>query len=144
MVWSFTGGGEEVAAVATPEAGGAGDVAVDSNPGGWRFYLGLAMLSFGVLWWGGWYVSHLTRRIRITNKRTISRTGLLSKNTSEVLHAHIRNLQIKQTIWQRIVNTGSITLDSSAGGGEVSAEITVEDIPRPARIKEIIDQYREL
>ena len=102
----------------------------------------LGLAAIGIVSWLIWYVIHLGERVRITNKRTIYRRGLLSRHTNEVLHNHIRNLQIKQTFVQRVLNVGDIVLDSSAGGGEVSAEIRVYHVPRPTALKRVIDQYR--
>ncbi|MEM7228729.1 MAG: PH domain-containing protein [Planctomycetota bacterium] len=107
-------------------------------------YMALGASVIALLWWAGWYINHLTQQLRLTNKRTIYRRGLLRKHTNEVLHDHIRNMQIEQSLFQRLVGTGNITLDSSAGGGSTAAEITVRDVPKPAKLKKIIDQYRNL
>lgn len=107
-------------------------------------YVGLGVMLLGVIWWAVWYVHHLAEHLTVSNKRTTYRRGLLRKHTSEVLHDHIRNLQIEQSLFQRLLNTGRITLDSAAGGGAVSAEITVDHVPQPKKIKDIIDRYRDM
>jgi uncharacterized membrane protein YdbT with pleckstrin-like domain len=107
----------------------------------WAFWLGIVSLVAGGAWWLIWYVLHLGEHVQITNKRTIYRRGLVSRHTSEVLHDHIRNVQIRQTIWQRLTGVGDVALDSSAGG-DMGAEIRVVNVPRPAQLKAVIDRYR--
>jgi hypothetical protein len=125
--------------------GGVIGAAVSGRADKWTLvYLSLSPVAIGLVWLGIWYLYHLSEQLRLTNKRTIHRRGLLRKHTSEVLHDHIRNLQIEQSVWQRVMNTGRITLDSSAGGGAAAAEITVNHVPRPHKIKEIVDRYRNM
>lgn len=61
-----------------------------------------------------WKIKTLAEGLEITNKRSIARRGLLSKATSEVLHDNIRNIQITQTMWQRVWGVGKMGI-SSAG-----------------------------
>ncbi|MCA9290103.1 MAG: PH domain-containing protein [Phycisphaerales bacterium] len=79
----------------------------------------------------------------ITNKRTIHRTGLLAKHSSEVLHTHIRNIRIEQTVVQRLFNVGDISMDSSAGGG-ANVEINMRGVRDPEGVRDMIDEYRSL
>lgn len=88
-----------------------------------------------------WRVSTMRDELRITSRRTIQRVGLLNKRTSEVLHAHIRNVTIEQTFWGRVLGVGSITISSSADEGD---EIAMKDVPQPIRVRETIDRYRGL
>lgn len=88
-----------------------------------------------------WRVSTMRDELRITSRRTIQRVGLLNKRTSEVLHAHIRNVTIEQTFWGRMLGVGSITISSSADEGD---EISMKDVPQPTRVRETIDKHRGL
>lgn len=88
-----------------------------------------------------WRVSTMRDELRITSRRTIQRVGLLHKRTSEVLHAHIRNVTIDQTFWGRVLGVGTITISSSADEGD---EISMSDVPQPGRVRETIDKYRGL
>ena len=109
---------------------------------------GLTLIITGVMLvpcWGTlgvWYVSiTLSQSLRVTNKRIEARRGLISRSTNEVLHDHIRNIQVDQSVVDRIVGVGKIGI-SSAGQDEI--EITMEDLPQPSRLAEILDRYREL
>lgn len=88
-----------------------------------------------------WRVGSMRDELRITSRRTVQRVGLLHKRTSEVLHAHIRNVTIDQTFWGRILGVGTITISSSADEGD---EISMKDVPRPEHVRGVIDKYRGL
>lgn len=100
----------------------------------------LALVGCGGLIGFWWFVS-LSAALEVTNKRTVSRRGLLSRSTSEVLHDNIRNVQIEQTFWQRVWGVGSIGISSS---GQDGIEIQMERIPGPQKLQQVIDLYRPL
>jgi Bacterial PH domain len=87
----------------------------------------------------GWWLSCLGHRLIVTDRRTILRTGLLGKFTNEVLHSHVRNIQISQSLFQRLMHVGAIGISSS---GQAGIEIFIRGIPNPYDVKTIIDHYR--
>jgi hypothetical protein len=93
----------------------------------------------GVLLLLSWWLDCLGHRLIVTDRRTIFRTGLLSKFTNEVLHNHVRNIQISQSFFQRLMHVGSIGISSS---GQAGIEIFIRGIPNPYDVKTIIDHYR--
>lgn len=95
-----------------------------------------ALISLGI-----WKIKTLSAALEITNKRTVHRKGLLSKATSEVVHDNIRNVQVTQSFWQRLWGVGTLGLSSS---GQDGIEIEIGDIPRPERVRKVIDAYRPL
>lgn len=110
--------------------------------GAFALQLYMLILSLAVaIFWAGWWVKKQTVKLEITNKRTVVRKGLLSKSTSEVLHDHVRNIQMDQSLVGRIFGVGSIGI-SSAGQDDI--EIQVHDVPNPARIRSVIDAYRPM
>jgi membrane protein YdbS with pleckstrin-like domain len=96
------------------------------------FGLGLLPLAF---WWLKCHSTTLT----VSNKRTVLRRGLISKHTREVRHSDVRFLELDQSVLQRLLGVGSISI-SSAAQGEV--EIVIDGIAKPQHIKETIDGYR--
>ena len=98
-----------------------------------------------VVCWGGlaiWWVRFsLARSLEVTNKRTVQHVGLLSRSTTEVLHDHIRNIQINQTFAQRVLGVGAIGISSAA---DAAMEIEITGIPNPYRVRKVIDMYRPL
>lgn len=97
---------------------------------------GLALLVLLV-----WKFLSLGEALEITTKRTIERNGIFSKSTSEVLHRDIRNVQVQQSFRDRLFGVGRVQISSAA---DDASEINVTDIPRPKRVREIIDLYRPL
>ena len=104
--------------------------------------LGVVMMLAAVVWWLVWFVkAHLWIKLRISNKRTIRRDGIIRRHTSEVLHNHVRNVEIKQTVVQRVFNVGYLGISSS---GQDGIEIEIMDIPEPYKVKALIDEYRDM
>jgi uncharacterized membrane protein YdbT with pleckstrin-like domain len=98
------------------------------------FGLGLVIL---LIWW----LKACGTRLTITNRRTILEKGLLSRSSTEVLHAHIRNIQTYQSLFQRMMGVGKIGISSA---GQDGIEIEVNGIIDPIGVKRLIDRYRGL
>jgi len=88
-----------------------------------------------------WKVLSLGEALEITTKRTVERNGIFSKSTSEVMHRDIRNLQVHQTFRDRLFGVGRLQISSAA---DDESEIIVTDIPKPKKVREIIDLYRPM
>jgi hypothetical protein len=108
----------------------------------WLGWLSLAPVVFGLLWLAKWWITaHLWIKISITNKRTIRHEGIIRRHSTEVLHDHVRSVDIKQNFMQRIMKVGYIGIDSA---GQDDIEIEIRDIPGPYEIKKLIDRYRSM
>ena len=109
----------------------------------WSRWPGIAAALAG-LGWGLWIfvLGHRWDRLKITDRRTIDERGIVVRSTSEVLHTHVRNIRITQSVWQRIAGIGTLEIDSAAGDG--TADIRIVDIPDPDGIKRLIDRHRGL
>jgi hypothetical protein len=108
----------------------------------WIVWPGLIMMAAAGVWWLAWFVSaYLWVRLEITNKRTVRYEGIIRRNTSEVMHDHVRNVAIRQGFVQRILNVGYLGISSS---GQDGIEIEVRDLPRPYELKAVIDEYRDM
>jgi len=96
------------------------------------FGLGLLIL---LVWW----LKVLGITLIVTDERVTLRKGILSKHTNEVYHTDIRNVQISQGLFQRMLGVGTIGISSA---GHAGIEIQVAGLPKPQKIKDIIDQHR--
>jgi hypothetical protein len=104
-------------------------------------WAGMGTMGVGLLAFMVWKLRTMETSLEITSKRTIERKGLFSRFTSEVRHQDIRNLQVTQSFFERLMGVGRIGI-SSAGQDDV--EIVADDVPSPDRIRQIIDLYRSL
>ncbi len=72
-----------------------------------------------------WFFDARFQTMTITDERTIWVRGIFERETSEVQHDDVRNIQVKQTFVDRILGVGRIAI-SSAGQDEL--EIDVRDV----------------
>ena len=112
----------------------------------WMMWIGCGVAAAGALWWVVWWAApHRWVKLTITNKRTIRQEGIVVRKTSEVLHNHIRNVKIEQSVLQRLFGVGSIAIDSAGGEApDQMIEIEMQNVARPYDVKQIIDQHRRL
>lgn len=99
----------------------------------------LSLVGVGLIIFLFWWLKCKSTTLTVTNTRTSCRRGLLSKSISEVWHQDIRNVQLDQTFFQRVLDVGKIGISSA---GQSGLEISVSGIPRPAEVKQLIDKYR--
>lgn len=89
----------------------------------------------------GWKASRLDAALEVTTKRTVERIGFFSKRTTEVMHDDIRNVQINQSFFDRLLGIGELGISSSAQDG---IEIVMRHVPDPEKIRKTIDLYRPI
>ncbi|MEM9416289.1 MAG: PH domain-containing protein [Planctomycetota bacterium] len=77
--------------------------------------------------------------LTVTTQRSVWARGIINRQTSEVQHDDIRNIQVSQTIIERFVGAGTVAI-SSAGQGDM--EIVVKGVPNPAVIVETVRTYQ--
>ncbi|GAG85250.1 unnamed protein product, partial [marine sediment metagenome] len=61
------------------------------------------------------------------------------RNTNEVRHIDVRNLQVNQDVFQRMFGFGSVAI-SSAGQSDI--ELTMVRVENPYKIADIIRQHQ--
>lgn len=86
-----------------------------------------------------WYLKSRSTTLIVTDDQTTLLKGLLSKHTNDVFHENVRNIQVKQSFFQRIMGVGYVGISSA---GQSGVEIEVDGIPDPDRVKQIIDDHR--
>ena len=63
----------------------------------------------------GWLVQKTTE-LSITNKRVITKVGLFSRQTSEILLPKVESVEVDQGIFGRMLNYGTVTVRGTGGG----------------------------
>lgn len=86
-----------------------------------------------------WWLRCRGTTLTLTSRRVILRTGILSRRTNEVYHRDVRNIQVHQTLFQRIMGVGSVAVSSA---GQSGVEIEAGNMPEPYRIEAIINEHR--
>lgn len=81
-----------------------------------------------------WVQTRFTR-LRVTNRRSIHRKGIVSRETSEVRHEDVRNLRLDQNAFERIFGIGTLAISSA---GQDDLEIVARNIPHPEEVVEMI------
>jgi len=97
----------------------------------------LVLIGF-VFYFVEWLRARATRLI-VTNRRTVLREGILDKRTNEIRHSDVRNVQVQQSLVQRMFGVGTLELSSS---GQSDVEIGIKGIPNPQAIAQLIREQR--
>ena len=93
----------------------------------------------GLVLFGLWWVQVMNITLTLTSRRSILRRGIISKDTSEVRHDDVRNLQVNQSFLERLLGVGDVAISSA---GQDDLEIEVEGVPRPEQILELVREHQ--
>jgi Bacterial PH domain len=96
---------------------------------------GLVLAGAAAVAWLGWWIQTRFTQLRITNRRSVLQRGLIARETSEVRHRDVRNLQVNQTTLERLLGVGDLAISSA---GQDDLEIAVQGIPNPAKVASVI------
>ena len=83
-------------------------------------------LGFAFVWW----LKSRYETLTVTSRRTVYRWGLISRDTTEVLHEDVANLQVDQSGFGRLLGVGDLFISSAAQDG---LEIRAFGIPNPEK-----------
>ena len=93
--------------------------------------IGLVSAGAMLIWW----LKTIATTLTVTSKRTTVWRGIIAKETSEVQHDDVRNIQIDQSVLERLLGVGKIAISSS---GQDGLEVVVKGVPTPADIAAMI------
>jgi hypothetical protein len=86
-----------------------------------------------------WWVKIYYTMLIISTRRSIFRQGIISRATTEVQHDDVRNLQMDQNTFERIMGVGDISISSA---GQEGLEIQANDIPHPEEVVSLLRQLQ--
>jgi len=112
---------------------------LESLPGELVMSLGGVLVVVSLLTFFWWWVVTVFTTVIVTTKRTVHRVGIIARDSSEVQHDDVRNLQIDQSILERILGIGDIAISSS---GQDDMEIVAAGVPNPERIAKVIRKHQ--
>jgi len=106
------------------------------------FILCLILVPFGIgiLLLLAWWLDVRTTTLTVTDMRTILNYGILSRRSSEIMHKHVVNIQLVQSLTQRLFDVG--TLRIAGAGPTIGEELVIVGIPHPNKICSLINEHR--
>lgn len=101
------------------------------------FFL-LPIFGFGLIIWITAFIRYKTTELAITDKKIIAKFGFIRRDTIEILLSKIESIQVKQSIFGRIFDYGSIIV---SGAGNPQAP--VPGIDNPIKFRKIFMEVQE-
>ena len=117
--------------------GGPARVVPVMSGGEWTFWLLLACVFLALLVLLGYclpkYLEWLAVQYILTSRRIIARFGMLRRHDWQLSLAAVRNVGLRQSLIQRTLRSGNISLDTGQPGGTL-----MPDVPEAARFRSFI------
>lgn len=104
----------------------------------WLSLVFLGWLLIGIFIFIARYIEKWTTERALTNKRLIIKRGLISRKTEEISCNRIEEVNLSQTIIQRILGSGDILIRGVGAG-----EIFLRNIDDPIGVQKKINQLRQ-
>jgi uncharacterized membrane protein YdbT with pleckstrin-like domain len=82
-----------------------------------------------------WYVPSRFDRLRITDEELVWTRGFLAKQHKVIALGSVREVQVKQTPLQRLMDGGDVSIYSN----EDQAALTMRGLPEPQRVRELVE-----
>ena len=97
--------------------------------------VGGVLILGGLVALGVWWLRSRFETLTVTGQRTTYRFGVISRDTTEIQHEDIRNLQVDQSGFDRLLGVGDLFLSSS---GQDGLEIRAYGIPHPEHAANVV------
>ena len=104
----------------------------------WLSFFALGFVVIGIFIFIAKYVEKWTTERALTNRRLIIKRGLIRRNTEEISCNRIEEVNLSQTIIQRILGSGNILVKGVGFG-----EILLRDIDDPLTVQKKINELRQ-
>jgi uncharacterized membrane protein YdbT with pleckstrin-like domain len=110
----------------------------------WTTWLVAACIAAAAWVWLGFCLPRLLRwhgtRYTLTSRRMVARYGRLKRRDQQVHLASVRNLTVHESVLQRLLRSGNISLETGHQG-----VVTFQDVPEVATFRDfILDAIEEL
>jgi membrane protein YdbS with pleckstrin-like domain len=102
-------------------------------------WVGLVIIALMLLGSVGRYLRWQTTEFVLTSSRIVVRQGILSKHGLEIPLDRVMNISYHQTIWERILGTGDLVVESAGEDGRQS----FTDVAKPAHVQNLIYKLAE-
>lgn len=113
----------------------AGTLGVDNSISKTTISLGILLyLAFVVVKYFTWTYTHFV----LTDRRVISRSGIVSKRGTEIPLDRINNIDFSQRLWERVIGAGDLSIESAGKDGQSH----FENVRHPDMVQQEI--YRQM
>lgn len=96
--------------------------------------VGIGLFGLGFLLLLSWFIATKADQLVIKEDEIVWTHGLLSKQYTELSMRSVRSVRISQSLLQRILGAGDLTVYTAGD----DPEITVRGLPEPHRIRDLI------
>jgi len=96
--------------------------------------VGLVLLVISVLQLFTWWLATRSDHLAITEDELLWTHGLLSKQYTEIAMGSVRTVRIDQSLLQRLMDAGNVSVFTS---GDIP-EVVIRGLPEPNRIRELV------
>jgi uncharacterized membrane protein YdbT with pleckstrin-like domain len=110
---------------------------MDSPPSA-TIFIAVTVLGLVMTYAIGW-IKRTTTRYTITDQRIHIRTGIVSRQEHSTQLARVQNVNISQSIFQRMLGIGDVDWDT-AGTEESGADFRLRSVDDPSSIVRVVDQ----
>lgn len=105
----------------------------------WLYLLFLGWLIIGVFLFVSMSLEKWTTERALTNRRLILKRGFIRRKTEEISFNRVEEVNLSQSIIQRILGSGDIKVTGTGTG-----EILLKDIDAPLDVQKRINELRNL
>jgi len=116
----------------------------DSRPSWRSYWLGillgilLAVTGVGLLILGWVFWDRLGNRYKVQSGKIESRKGVISKNLKSVRLENLRDIELNQSVLQRLLGIGNLSFSTA---GSIGAEVVFDGIANPQDLKDSVEGY---
>ncbi|MDA0845498.1 MAG: PH domain-containing protein [Proteobacteria bacterium] len=103
----------------------------------WLYLLFLGWLIIGVFLFISMYLEKWTTERALTNRRLILKRGFIRRKTEEISFNRVEEVNLSQSILQRILGSGDIKVTGTGAG-----EIMLKNIDDPLDVQKRVNELR--
>ncbi|MDA8943692.1 PH domain-containing protein [Alphaproteobacteria bacterium] len=103
----------------------------------WLYLLFLGWLIIGVFLFISMYLEKWTTERALTNRRLILKRGFIRRKTEEISFNRVEEVNLSQSILQRILGSGDIKVTGTGAG-----EVALKNIDDPLDVQKKINELR--
>ena len=103
----------------------------------WLYLLVLGWLIIGIFLFISMYLEKWTTERALTNRRLILKRGFIRRKTEEISFNRVEEVNLSQSILQRILGSGDIKVTGTGAG-----EIMLKNIDDPLEVQKKVNELR--